>query len=115
MGMGSHHSCFLDFDFVEESNDINGTVGILCFGRNEYVTYFVIIRYTVCSLIHYFSSFSYGQLGYEDTTNRGPYPYYGYEDISYLSIVDLGSHFKIAQIQIMGLHNCILSTNDQLK
>merc|ERR1719334_197832 len=91
MGMGSHHSCFLDFDFVEESDDINGTVGILCFGRNDY-----------------------GQLGYEDTTNRGDCDG-TYENISALSIIDLGSDFEIAQIQIMGHHNCILSTNDALK
>merc|ERR1719385_664290 len=89
--MGSHHSCFLDFDFVEESDDINGTVGILCFGRNDY-----------------------GQLGYEDTTNRGDCDG-TYEDISDLSTIDLGTDFEIAQIQMMGHHNCILSTNDELK
>jgi len=67
------------------------TSGLLCFGEN-----------------------GDGQLGYEDTIDRGDCGG-TYEDISNLAVSDLGSDFGIAQIQIMGNHNCILSTNGELK
>merc|ERR1719334_672020 len=105
MGLGGAYSCVVSidsetptttdsdyfrttdfFDFSESSRS-----QMLCFGLNFY-----------------------GELGYEDTTFRGDCNG-TYEDISNLSAIDLGSDFEIAQIQIMGLHNCILSTNDELK
>merc|ERR1719334_3048481 len=88
MGLGGYHSCIVG---TNHSNDTIGTEGMICFGYN----------------------FD-GQLGYEDTTNRGDCNG-TYEDISNLSIIDLGSGFEIAQIQIVGVHGCVLSTSDELK
>ena len=65
--------------------------GLLCFGRNYE-----------------------GQLGIGDTQDRGQCGT-DYESITNLSVIDLGTDFNVTQIQIMGLHNCVLNDQEQLK
>ena len=65
--------------------------GLLCFGRNYE-----------------------GQLGIGDTQDRGQCGT-DYESITNLSVIDLGTGFNVTQIQIMGLHNCVLNDQEQLK
>ena len=73
----------------EHSCFVSTGLKMLCFGNNED-----------------------GQLGYGDTNIRGEC---GGSYVADLNPIDLGTDFKVAQIQIMRFHNCVLSTRDELK
>ena len=100
MALGWAHSCFVS---------TNGSV--VCFGRNEYGQVRV---YCVADYFWYSVRFSYPQLGYGDTVDRGICDS-GNEQITNLSPVNLGDDFRVAQIMAMYCHNCALSTSDELK
>ena len=100
MALGEYHSCFVSS---------NGSM--VCFGENEYGQVRV---YCVVVYLWYSVRLLYPQLGYEDTDDRGICDS-TYEQISNLTVVNLGASFHVAQSMGMRDHNCALSTNDELK
>merc|ERR1719295_605654 len=113
MGLGGSHSCVVSYDETPTTTDFGS------FGNTDNFDFFEFSTMdrseSIRSQMICFGSNGQGQLGYKDTIDRGECSGTTYENITNLSPIDLGSDFEIAQIQIMSMHNCILSTNDELK
>ncbi len=138
VSLGGHHSCVLSTNhFIKcwgdneygqlgygDTNDRGGNANEMGdflpttdLGSNFMVAQIALGNYHSCALstnhsIKCWGDNEYGQLGYGDTNNKGDNTN---EMGDFLSTVDLGSNFMVAQIALGDYHSCALSTSQSIK